>query len=103
MTHLMKGHDRLVVHEGVRDIHVKQVSQTFGDDAVRNYSYAEVSLGVGDGVKAVTSVRLYTSEINLKAPSAIELTAAIIRITGNVQITGNLVVAGAAFVGGRPV
>jgi phage baseplate assembly protein gpV len=107
-TQVAKGNDKLFISEGYREIHVKQVHQTYGDDAVRMNSYGEVSSGVGDGTKVVTSVRLFTSEINLKAPSTIELTAPLIRITGNVQIIGNLVVAGsvvaaAAVVGGRPV
>jgi type VI secretion system secreted protein VgrG len=107
-TQLAKGNDKLFISEGYREIHVKQVHQTYGDNAVRMNSYGEVSSGVGDGNKVVTSVRLFTSEIALKAPATIELNAALIRITGNVQITGNLIVAGsvvaaAAVVGGRPV
>lgn len=103
LTWLEKGNDKLIIKEGVRDIHVKQIHQTRGDGAVRVFSNGEVSSGVGAGDKAVTSIRLFMDEIDLKAPSSIELTAGLIRITGNVQIIGMLSVLGAATVGGRPI
>jgi len=102
-TEIKEGDDTLKINNGVRDIYVKQVHQTQGDQAVRVFSQGEVSSGVGPGDKAITSVRLFSDAIEMKAPRSIELTAGMIRITGNVQIVGTLTVLGAATVGGRPI
>jgi type VI secretion system secreted protein VgrG len=102
---LQEGNDDLRVEQGDRQVQVwKGKHFTTVSNEVNVESGKEVHLSV---LMGVTTIALDAKGISMKA-GEVQITAPIVRITGNVVISGNLamtggLVAGAALIGGRPV
>ncbi len=102
---LQEGNDDLRVEQGDRQVQVWKGRHLMNvSEEVNVMSGKEVYLSV---LMGETTITLDAKGISMKA-GEVQITAPIVRITGNVVISGSLamtggLVAGAALIGGRPV
>jgi len=102
---LQEGNDDLRVEQGDRQVQVWKGRHFMNvREEVNVFSGKEVHLSV---LMGETTITLDAKGISMKA-GEVQITAPIVRITGNVVISGGLamtggLVAGAALIGGRPV